>query len=269
LWSAVPDARDLQARANAIEWFHSIDLGNGVTTPGDALKTVAEDQLPDFKGRTTLDIGAWDGLYSFMAERKGASRVVALDHYAWGVDLPARGRYWTECRAGGTLPDHNKDLTEFWLPDLPGQAGFNFAKEALRSNVEAVVADFMTTDLDALGAFDIVLYLGVLYHIKEPLTALERVRQVTKEVAVIETEALWVEGVEAIPLVDFFAASEVNTDFGTWYVPTLSGLHGLCKAAGFSEVHTIVGPPTVGSPDNEEPHVPATSHYRALVHAFV
>ena len=89
----------------------------------------------------------------------------------------------------------------------------------------------MTTELASLGTFDIVLYLGVLYHGKEPLTALERVRQVTNEVAVIETQALWVEGLKTRPFVDFFAGDEVkvNNDFGTWYVPTLSGLHALCR----------------------------------------
>ena len=261
----MPQPKDLQTQADTIAWFHSIDLGDGVRTRGTA-QTVTKEQFPDFTGRTTLDIGAWDGLYSFLAERMGSTRVVALDHYVWGVDMSARERYWTECRAAGMLPDHSKDLTEFWRPDLPRQAGFNFAKEVLGSNVEPVVADFMTTELASLGTFDIVLYLGVLYHVKEPLTALERVRQVTKEVAVIETQALWVEGLETRPLVDFFAGDDVNNDFGTWYVPTLSGLHALCTAAGFSEVRTIVGPPA-GGPAHEAP--PRASHYRAIVHALV
>ena len=255
---------DLQTRADSIPWFHSIDLGNGVRTHGIALETVTEDQLPDFEGRTALDIGAWDGLYSFTAERKGATRVVSLDHYAWGVDIAARDRYWAECRAAGILPDHDKDVTEFWRPDLPGQTGFNFAREALGSKVEPVVGDFMTVDLDSLGTFDIVLYLGVLYHVKEPLAALERVRRVTKELALIETEALRIEGLETMPLVDFFAGSEVNTDFGNWWVPTMPALHALCKAAGFSEVRTIAGPK---GPAREGP--PRASHYRALVYALV
>ena len=166
-----------------------------------------------------------------------------------------------ECHAAGTLPDHSKDLGEFCVAHLPGQAGFNFAKEALESNVEPVVADFMTTDLASLGTFDIVLYLGVLYHVKEPLTALARVRQVTNEVAVIETEALWVEGLQARPLVEFFAGDDLGNDFGNWYVPTLPGLQALCKAAGFSEVRTIVGPPARGTARQGSPRA---SYHRAL-----
>jgi hypothetical protein len=101
---------------------------------------------------------------------------------------------------------------------------------------------------------------------KEPLTALERVREVTNEIAVIETEAVWLKGLETQALVEFFAGDDVNRDFGNWYVPTLPGLHALCKAAGFSEVRTIVGPPTRGPMPKR---VPRSSHYRALVHALV
>jgi tRNA (mo5U34)-methyltransferase len=255
---------DLQARADRIAWFHSIDLGDGVRTRGLSLGTLTEDQLPNFKGHTTLDIGAWDGKYSFVAEREGATRVVALDHYVWGVDIAARDEYWADCRAAGVLPDHKKDLAEFWRPDLPGQAGFNFAKEALGSHVQPLVADFMTMDLESLGTFDVVLYLGVLYHIKEPLTALERVRRVTKELAVIETEAVSIEGLERMPLVAFFASSDVNSDFGNWYVPTLPALHALCKAAGFTEVRTVSGPKGPARAGHAR-----ASHYRALVYAYV
>ncbi len=83
---------DLQSEADDIQWFHSIDLGNGVVTKGLTELALRADQLPEFKGRSVLDIGAWDGYYSFHAERAGATRVVALDHYAWGVDFVAARR---------------------------------------------------------------------------------------------------------------------------------------------------------------------------------
>src|SRR6266516_4593012 len=73
-------------------WWHSIDLGLGVVTNGfktrEGLKNELELlRLPDLKDKTVLDIGAWDGFYSFEAERRGARRVVALDHYVWSMDL--------------------------------------------------------------------------------------------------------------------------------------------------------------------------------------
>ena len=105
------------------------------------------------------------------------------------------------------------------------------------------MADFQTVDLDEVGQFDVVLYLGVLYHMKEPLTCLERLRRVTKEVAVIETEAVHLEGLDDEALLQFHAGSSLRTDFGNWYVPTIEALHNLCRAAGFSQVRTVVGPP--------------------------
>ena len=96
---------DLQAQADALHWYHTIDLGNGVVTKGDSAQDEGTGILPDVAGRSVLDIGAWDGKYSFLAERAGAARVVALDHYAWGVDFAARGAYWAECiRRGAPRP---------------------------------------------------------------------------------------------------------------------------------------------------------------------
>ena len=234
---------DLQAQADAVHWYHTIDLGNGVVTKGDSAQEEGSTILPDVAGRSVLDIGAWDGKYSFLAEKAGASRVVALDHYAWGVDFAARGAYWAECIQNGTLPDQSRDERDFWQPELPGRRGFELAAAALGSKVEPLVADFQTVDLDEVGRFDVVLYLGVLYHMREPLTCLERVRAVTKEVAVIETEALHLQGHDGETLLQFHAGSSLRTDFGNWYVPTIEALHNLCHAAGFARVETIVGPP--------------------------
>ncbi len=275
----MPDPAELQARADSLTWFHSIDLGNGVRTKGlsDPSATLTREQLPDLANRSVLDIGTWDGYYAFFAERNGASRVVALDHYAWGLDFGARERYWNECRENGTLPDHTRDTTDFWLPDLPGRRSFDFAHEALGSNVEAVVADFATDDLESLGTFDVVLYLGVLYHMKEPLTCLERVRAVTREVAVIETVAMRIPGAGGHSLLAFHAGGDLNRDYGNWYVPNIEALSGLVLAAGFSLAQIVQGPPSKPpepkwtsvrerlGPRREE----TLEEYRAIVHAFV
>ena len=102
--------------------------------------------------------------------------MVALDHYVWSLDLPRQQAYWRDCRDRGITPKPYHDQPALWHPDtLPGKAGFNIAHKELQSRVEPVVTDFMTTDLDALGPFDVVFYFGVLYHVEEPLTALRRV----------------------------------------------------------------------------------------------
>jgi len=280
--SAVLSPEELRSRADALGWFHKIDLGQGVVTHGlSSGPYVGPDQLPELKGKTVLDIGAWDGFYSFQAERLGASRIVALDHYVWGVDMGARQVYWAECAEKGVLPDHGRDTTDFWRPELPGRQAFDFARAALQPKVEPMLADFTTVDLSTVGHFDVVLYLGVLYHMKEPLTVLERLRAVTDEVAVIETQAVAVAGMEGQNLLQFFGGEFIG-DYGNWYVPTMAALSQLALAAGFRRVVPVVEaevapvslstkvkralrPPRLTGPSSH----PNLTYYRAVVHAFV
>jgi tRNA (mo5U34)-methyltransferase len=278
----VLSAEELRKEADSFGWFHPIDLGQGVVTHGLSKGPFLDaDQMPDLHGRSVLDIGAWDGYYSFQAERLGAARIMALDHYVWGVDMGARQVYWAECAERGELPDHDRDLKDFWMPDLPGRRAFDFARRALDSKVEATVADFATVDLATVGTYDVVLYLGVLYHMKEPLRALERVHSVTNEVAVIETQAMAVRGMESVSLLQFFAGGEFAADFGNWFIPSIEAIHQMARAAGFSRVETVVGPPAPAGdgpsrlrralgrvPPIGPTNHPATTYYRAVVHAF-
>src|SRR5207249_10937034 len=75
-------------------WWHSIDLGGGITTRGFKSAEVMAIEFAntfsnvDLRGKSVLDNGASDGGFSLEAARRGASRVVALDQYEW------RHRYW-------------------------------------------------------------------------------------------------------------------------------------------------------------------------------
>lgn len=255
-----------EAAGSVAGWFHSLDLGAGVVTPGtksaEHLATEAAAlRLPDMKGRTVLDIGAWDGYYSFLAERRGAARVVALDHYAWSLDLAAMRAYWDRCRAEGRAPEPYEDVPEVWNPaTLPGKRGFDLARQALDSRVESVVADFMTTDAEDIGVFDVTLFLGVLYHLQDPFNALRRLRRVTGEVAVIETACMVLVGLAHRPLWDFFPNDELDGDPGNWWAPNVAGLVGACRAAGFASVEVVAQPP-----DDLPPW--EVFHGRAVVHA--
>lgn len=284
-YGAIVEVTELEDAAAGIGWYHSIDLGQGVITRGLSQNRIATEALPDFAGRSVLDIGAWDGLYSFLAEAQGASRVVALDHYVWCLDFHARQQYWDECERQGILPDHDRDERDFWQPEtMPGRRAFDFAHQVLDSSVEPVVGDLMTIDLDALGTFDVVLYLGVLYHMREPLSALRRLRQVTREVAVVETEAIEVPGHEDEALCAFYPGGELNRDYGNWYALSEGALAGMCRAVGFRRVETKVGSPLLPPPpappiwrstrqdrENYERVMrdrQATQRYRIVMHAF-
>ena len=123
--------------------------------------------------------------------------MVALDHYAWFLDIQKYGQYWAECKERGVVPLPGPE-TPNWQPDkLPGKRGYDTAHKALGSKVETVVGDFMTMDLEPLGTFDVVFFLGVLYHMENPLASLRRVASLSNGVAIIETHAIVVPGLRA------------------------------------------------------------------------
>jgi tRNA (mo5U34)-methyltransferase len=189
-----------------VAWWHTIDLGDGIVTPG-------RDETParwpllglpeSLAGLSVLDVGAWDGYYSFEAERRGAARVVAADEYAW-KHLGSRRR------------------------------GFDIAHRALRSKVKAVEVDVMDlTPKKVGGTFDLVLFLGVLYHLRDPITALERVASVTGDTLVLETHVDLL-GTRR-PAAAFYPGGELYGDTTNWWGPNVPALLGMLRVAGFDD----------------------------------
>jgi len=136
---------DLRKAVASISWRHTIDLGHGVVTSavGGNLVLIKRLGLPErLDGLSVLDVGAWDGFFSFEAERRGARRVLATDSFQWD------GGGW------GT------------------KRGFELARRALGSQIEDKTIDVLDISPEAVGTFDLVLFLGVLYHMRHPLLAL-------------------------------------------------------------------------------------------------
>jgi len=189
-----------------INWFHRIDLGNGITTPGcdDTATKLQQVHLPaDLSGKTVLDIGAWDGFFSFEAEKRGASRVVALDGGVWRVDSI-------------------------------GKAGFEFARKMLHSKVEDVEMEVSQISLERLGTFDLVLFLGVLYHLPDPFDGLMKVASLAHRDIIIETHVDLVE--IKTPAIAFYPASECANDPSNWCGPNQAAVEGMLRHAGFRTI---------------------------------
>jgi tRNA (mo5U34)-methyltransferase len=265
-----PDRATKQRLVDQVSlWHHSIDLGDGVVTPGGKTPHHFYDELrrlrlPDMANRSVLDIGAWDGFYTFHAEHARASRVVALDHYVWSVDFRKATEYTTRQRVTGQPIRAFHTVRDTWDPvGLPGKRGFDLAYRLRNSHAEVIVDDFMTMELARLGTFDVVLFLGVIYHLEEPLRALRRLRQVTRGVAVIESEAVVLPGRSDQPLWQFVDAAQLNADPSIWWVPTVEGLRAMCLAAGFSRAEIVAGPPRRARLRRKR-----SMNYRGVVHAF-
>jgi tRNA (mo5U34)-methyltransferase len=209
----MPTAQELDAlrsEVNAIQWWHSIDLGNGVVTPGPdpTPARLVEIQFPhDLSGLSVLDVGAWDGFFSFEAERRGASRVLATDSFCWG-----QGGWGTK-------------------------AGFELARRALGSRVEDLTIDPLDLSPERVGSFDLVLFLGVLYHMRHPLLALERVFSVTRGQLILNTQ-VDLAAIER-PAIAFYPNEELNNDSTNWSGPNPAAVVAMLRAVGFREVRII------------------------------
>lgn len=199
---------------NAMEagsWWHSIDLGNGQVTSGahslEELRGIyAGFNLPnDLRGKRFLDVGCWDGFYSFEAERHGAE-VVALD-----------------C----------------WRPE-----NFFIAHHALQSKVEFHEMSVYELSRDRLGSFDIVLFHGVLYHLRHPLLGLECVCDVTDEFTVIESHV--VDNLIDLPrpVMEFYELDELGGQPDNWWGPNSECLVRMTRSAGFARTEVVHSEPT-------------------------
>jgi tRNA (mo5U34)-methyltransferase len=256
--------------ASVPHWWHSIDVGQGVVTPGrvshEWLNRMLDNlRLPDLHGKRVLDIGAYDGFFSFAVEKRGAAQVIALDYYVWSMDLVKQVQLWKECQEKGVPMPPEPEVAEVWQPErLPGKQAFDTVHNALDSRVEPLVANFLEVDLDRLGTFDVVLFLGVLYHMEDPLGCMRRVARLTKDLAVIETEAIEVPGSSDHALCEFYPFSELNGDSSNWWAPNEKALVALCQAAGFSKVDVLVGPPE-GAKRLPSPPSRLRSRIKALV----
>lgn len=199
--------QDFSERLAETGWYHSMELPGGRIIRGyltiEDLRSRYESfgLPPDLSGKRVLDIGTWDGWFAFEAERHGAE-VVALD--------------------------------------LVEQKNFLFAHKELKSRVRYVLADVYDLPRLGLGRFDYTLFLGVLYHLRHPLLALDIVCGITNESAIIDSFILAGEDqshiASPIPWMEFYETDELGRNLDNWFGPTLDCLKALCRSAGFARV---------------------------------
>ena len=196
---------------DSIKWWHRIDLGDCVT-PGanhESDETLKKLNLPeDMSGLSILDLGAWDGYYSFACEKRNAERVVACDKIIW--------------------EDHGD-----WSQDK----GFDYAHEHLGSKVEKVVSSIEELPEKNLGKFDIVLMLGILYHAKNPIEYLEKVKTVCKDVIYVETVIDMLD--VKVPAARYYVGKELNNDGSNYWGLNPLAVHGVMNDIGFKNIVNI------------------------------
>jgi tRNA (mo5U34)-methyltransferase len=214
---SLDETSDLRAEVERYPWYHSIDLGAGVVTPGmfDHRPVLGRYPLPEsLAGKRCLDVATMDGYWAFEMERRGAESVTAID-----LDDPEE-LDWPAALRG----DHDRTLDE------TKAERFALAKRALGSNVERVIMSAYDLGPE-LGEFDFVFCGDLLLHLKDPITPVERIRSVCTESAVIVNVIKRFRFREGAPLAELDGVGSF-----TWWTTNLAGLVRIVEAAGFARV---------------------------------
>jgi tRNA (mo5U34)-methyltransferase len=224
------DEQALRARANelaSIYWHHSIRLFPDLVTKGGKSEDLLAAERAailgplDLQGREVLDIGSWNGYFAFEAKRAGAARVIASDSLCWHI------------------------------PVFRGRETFDLARECLGLDIEAKVID--PTELPGdLAPVDAVLFLGVFYHMHDPIAVLKSAASLAREVLVIETHQDLLD--LARPGMAFYPRATLNGDESNWWGPNPECVFELLESIGWPQVYY-------------QPH-PVVGATRGIYHAF-
>lgn len=204
-----------------IYWHQRWEITPGVITPGknDVGQLLRLVQLPDrLDGKRVLDIGSWNGCFSFECEKRGAAQVIAIG------------------------------------PENPDLTGFNMLREYLDSKVVYQYGSIYDLDPKVMGLFDIVLCFGVLYHLRYPLLGLDNCRRVARKDLYVESACidhdLIIDGkardlsdvnpsLARAALMQFYRRNELNSDDSNWFSPNEKCLRDMLYSSGFDELSIV------------------------------
>jgi tRNA (mo5U34)-methyltransferase len=217
------NASEIEARVRALgTWFHNIDLGGVKTAPEHFLgdypavvwRAIAPALPDDLSGRTVLDVGCNAGFFSLQMKRRGAARVV-------GIDFDPR--YLAQARLAAEVSGLEIELRELSVYDVA----------LLRER------------------FDVVLFMGVLYHLRHPLLALDLLRRhVARDLLVFQSMLRGSEGrfpaaadypFEERDVFDHpawpklhFVEHRYASDETNWWIPNRACAEAMLRSAGFA-----------------------------------
>ncbi len=219
-------AEELERRVAAFPyWYHRIELPGGVVTPGWAPLDIPAYRVPEsLQGQRVLDVGAWDGFWSFEALKRGASQAVAIDDFSDFL---------------GSLSSSDRKAWDTF--DLC-QDALGYSQERCQRQELSV---YDATE-ERLGRFDTVFCFGLLYHLRHPLLALDRLsalcdRDIYIECAILDDFSPYRGGLgHGYPggqmVMEFYPGSQYGRNATNWWAPTLACLARMVYAAGFQEV---------------------------------
>jgi tRNA (mo5U34)-methyltransferase len=222
-------------------WYHTMDLGDGLITPGlyDYRETLSAFHFPkDMTGMTVLDVGSATGFFAFEFERRGA-RVISvelpslrdLDRFP-GQDVESSLR---KIEAMGHFERFNYTERDLYWYLLEGP--FRLCRERLGSRVERCYSTIYDLTLERTGVregFDLIFLGDVLIHTLYPLKALAALAPMCKGTLIFG--GVLPEGPQEPPAMVYIGGSNAADDEVAWWHPNLSCLTQMLSKLGFAEV---------------------------------
>jgi tRNA (mo5U34)-methyltransferase len=222
-------------------WYHKIRLADGIVTPGLDLDDVwglirGVRRHLDYRDKIVLDLGAWDGMWSFEAEALGAALVVAADCCYQPLQ---NFLFCREILGSRALPYYNVNLYQL-------QDGLDVFLHDNRF-VEHDTESFRGLNREALGPtdrrFDIVQHMGILYHLRDPLMSLIQTRSVMKTGGRLLLETAYARS-DHTPMMVFNGPVQqlgrVYHDWTTWWAPNLACLKEMLYASLFRVIDETI-----------------------------
>jgi tRNA (mo5U34)-methyltransferase len=195
-------------------WFHRLELFPDLITPG--WSNPRTEKLPyfglpaDLTGMRVLDVGCAEGFFSFEAERRGAREVVAIDSF----------------------PDSIRR--------------FNICRNATGSRATAFLSNVYELNPRAYGTFDIVFFFGVLYHLRNPILALEKILSVCTGRMLLQTASMELDAHSDVPLARFYpfgmpsgTAEKPRFDPTVFWMPNAACTRALVEHSGFRDIEVL------------------------------
>jgi len=206
-------------------WYHKIELPYDIVTPGWAPINPAAYGIPDdMSGRRVLDIGSWDGYWTFEALKRGAKEVFAIDDFS------------------DYLGSLNQSDRKAWESFDLCRSALGYSEDVCK-RIEMSVYDISETNL---GIFDTVFFFGTVYHLRHPLLALDKIsavctRDIYVESAILDDFSPYRGGLgHGYPgrqtIMEFYPGKQYGNNETNWWAPTLFCLMSMTYAAGFAKV---------------------------------
>ena len=244
-YSRLADASDDEVReaidwiTDNIGWFHSVDLRDGITTPGNrGWESRREnfryaDRLP---GKTVLDLGAMEGGDTFSAEAAGASEVTAYDvdnYFQYDLGLNAA---WDDI-VERYLEAREQGKEKEWEFLNCKKFGFELCKHVRKSSAIRKTGSVYDLSPGVHGTFDVVFCFGLLYHVRHPLLVLDKLYEMCNEMAFINIQVY--TGYAANPETVLYYNDTWRGSYSNWFVPTPAAFVDMVSSSGFKSIEIV------------------------------